>query len=734
MSDDLIVLASPPPSPLLRVDWNEHSLNEISFDILDLPSAIDLHPSPTKRPRAYSSRVQEGGKKRMRSNKPNILHSLYSSSGNSIGNDDTLQIPHDLNSDEDLAYDPRFCASSPTPEALIPDWSQDGPEMFEPLLAPSISNASDSDQYSDFVEAALTACLGFFRLTTSVYVVQGWDSKTGTATELPDDEDLLQELGPVQLIFRDLSEGRHLFSVETPFKHGLKLRAIVQHEGNADGGGIWRCSKDGGHGCPHIQRARDYLQQLLCMDPAARDESELTQANFGVRLVGRASGVSNGTSSVSFKPILPPVWAELDTDLPLPYPRPSPITSPPPLIRLEEDSQCMCGASRQNNCNPVVTNTCRVYGILGCYDTNIELQRCTQCTGGRQHFIGPDSRELGLFNYNNRVLFSHDLLDDYTMAYTSSETPFTTWVGVSARRYKVHRSRYPFVSETVFRAAWFGYAQHLSLDGDFQCSRCGSVPQEPIFDGVVVVFNKSRILDSLRPPTTLHSDSVMRSSRLVKGKALIVEAKLQKNFWEVIQSSALIIKGVDVDDDRSGMGSDESDDEGEVALLETQDSEPTTRAQKRTNEHIRRSLSILPSVHSELAKIDESLGHLFERLFCNNRTAIALPYKRLLIQISSRESILQIANQRALEALSTFNESPTVENMTRLLEIPCIYNVLMHEHHTTGYFSADTLGICRWMHPRGQSLLCKLKEKTAGVPPMTTSAADQDWEWIKVRI
>ncbi|KAG6809250.1 hypothetical protein H0H92_001001 [Tricholoma furcatifolium] len=739
MSDNLIILETPPASPPLQIDWHlEAEDTKITFDsdaLLDLPGDLhDFQPSPTKRPRTYSSHIK-GAKKRIRFNATtsmsagensahshDVLHDgILHSTGKDSGNEDltwnpiahspllSMQSPHD--------------ASSPTPVPLA-DWSQDGPEMFELLLPPFVGDTDHTDRYPEFIEAVLTACLGFYHITSSVFVVQGWDVRTATATEFSDDEDLpllsadeeLVDLGRIQLVFRDLVEGRHLFSVETPGKHGLKPRAIIQHEGNVDGGGMWRCSKDGGgHGCSHTQMARDYLQQLIYMNPAVRDETELT-------FVRKATaGVSNNISSVSFKPIVPPIWAELDTDLPLAYPRPSPITALPERIPLEEDARCMCGALR-NTPNPVVVNSCHVYGLLGCYDAGIELQQCTQCAGGRQRFVGPDCCKRGLFNYNNQILFAHDLLDDYTMAYTSSETPFAAWVSIAARRYKVHCSLSPFVSETVFCAAWFSYARHLALDGDFQCSRCGPVPQEPIFDGVVVAFSKSRVLHSLCPPTTPHIDSSIRSSHFLKDKAPIAKARLRKNLCQVVHNATLISRapdavedGLDGDGD-SGEGSSSEQSDGESGAGGIQ--EPTMHAQRQGNKEKGRRMALLPLVQVELCKINDSLGNLFQRLFGDSHASVSLPYKRLFMQ-------------RALAALHTFNDNPSVETMTLLLEIPCLYNVLMHKNITQGHFSADMLGVCQWIHARGQGVLQKLKGNTAGIPPTISSGSESD-EWIKL--
>ncbi|KAG6827546.1 hypothetical protein H0H92_011353 [Tricholoma furcatifolium] len=698
--DDIIHLETPPASPPRQIEWpGANTVSCAAFDINDLPDAdTELQLSPMKRSRVYSSYGPNRRRRRM-----NIESSSTRTASSSTpdlralaGGDSVVlsgfAADHDYPSN-DFSESPSILAelsmqtSSPTSTlGLDVDRSYERLEESIELFPPAgVGITNEADCYPEFVEAALSACLGIYRLTPSVYIVQGWDGKTATAMrrwyhlqaqkigqetvnmclcpndemdcvharflaqfgreEFPDDADLPVELGPVRLVFRDLSEGRHLFSVETPGKHGIKPRALVQHEGNIDGAGAWRCSKDGGQGCGHIQKARDYLQQLIMMDPSARDTTKLQGQAV------QSTGLSNGISSVSFKSIVPPVWAELGTDLPLPYARPPPMTASPTLIRLEEDAQCICGTSRTPG-TPIVVNTCRVYTILGSFDTEIELQRCTQCTGGRHRFIGPDCRHVGLFNYNNRILLSHDLLDDYTMAYTSSETPFTAWVSIAARRYEVHDSQNPFLGETVFRAAWFSYACLLALNGDFQCSRCGPVPQEPIFDGVVVAFSKSRILDSICPPTTTHDDSDIRQSRLLSDKAPIPKAKLRKNIRLIVDGPPLTIAPAD---DLSEEDNDSDDDESGDDT-EAPDSTPLRR---RVSKNVRRRMALIPSVVSELSTLDAALGNLFERLYYDNRASVPLPYKRFFMQMSSRESILQVANQQALEALDTLPLSRT---------------------------------------------------------------------------
>ncbi|KAG6810082.1 hypothetical protein H0H92_013378 [Tricholoma furcatifolium] len=670
MFDDSIVLSTPPPSPHFQPAWDdptEFASNRTTLDLnvsnVFLPDAdVDLPLSPVKRPRTYSMHPRQVNMgKRSRSAK----HSI---SAEDCTNNIPLPLPLDVvvNSENNSTIDdiPDCPLSPDNPQSFNDDnWTYDEPEALDPLLAPSFKD-SDNDSYPEFVAAALSACIGIYRLTQTVFVVQGWDGRTANATrhwyhlqilavgadivhiclcpnndqscvhteflrdygenEFSDkEEDIPVLLRPVVLIFRDRSQGNHLFSVETPTKHGIRSRAIVMYDGEDDGSGIWRCAKDGRGGCSHTKAARDYLQKLITLDPNARDPNrESEHRNDDVQ---QAITVVQGTSSISHKPILPPLWAQLPTD-DLIYSRPNPVLVAPSLIPLETDARCTCGCIRSHD-KEVTVRPCRLYLLTGCYDTTIEIQQCSDCKGKQRRFIGPDCREMGIFNFNNRILFSHDLLDEYTMAFTSSETPFFAWVSVAARRYQVHNAQHPFVTETIFRAAWFAYAVLLQLDGDFQCLRCGTSPDEPIFDGVVVSFSKTRVLPSLRPPTVQHVDSVVRNSRLVKGKAPIVHAQLRKNILRIVNGPPLILKEpviTQMGESDNNSEDPESDADEDVEQQQTSD----TRASKEI--HARASL--IPSIMPALRAIDLSLGELFDKIFCASLSSVPLPYKRLFAQ------------------------------------------------------------------------------------------------------
>lgn len=69
---------------------------------------------------------------------------------------------------------------------------------------------------------------------------------------------------------------RNLFSVASPNQLAVKSRAIVRHDGDDNGSGVWTCSKDV-RACMHIKWARDYLRQLMQEDPEAYDDDEMAE-------------------------------------------------------------------------------------------------------------------------------------------------------------------------------------------------------------------------------------------------------------------------------------------------------------------------------------------------------------------------------------------------------------------------------------------------------------------------
>ena len=254
----------------------------------------------------------------------------------------------------------------------------------------------------------------------------------------------------------------------------------------------------------------------------------------------RTVNTSITTIAVSHRPIIPPVWAALPTD-PYLYERPIARLSVPNKIVLGSSGRCICSTTVARN-EVVALHPCKVYSLTGVHACEIELQACSVCPRSYRRYIGPDGREDGIFNLNNKLLFMHDLLDDYTASFTSSETPFTAWVSVTQRRYQRHGSQEPFVRDAVFVAAWFAYSNVLAMDGDMTCPSCGPTPDNVIWDGVSLSFHRKHLLPSLRPPTVAHEKSMERQSTYVS-QSLISSAEVRRNICKLIEGDQRSVKG-----------------------------------------------------------------------------------------------------------------------------------------------------------------------------------------------
>ena len=248
-------------------------------------------------------------------------------------------------------------------------------------------------------------------------------------------------------------------------------------------------------------------------------------------------------SSVSYLPVLAPSWAELPTNIIL-YKRPPPFQCTESItFKLERTSRCACPAhfSFFDPSRQILSQRCRVYGIHQRIEAEIELQSCPTTSPSKRRFIGPDLRELGLFNYNNRVLLSHELLDDYTSFYTSSETPFSAWVTVMARRYQLAFSMGTFIGEDLFRSIWFSYAKLQHLQEDMKCAKCGDYPETVIWDGITLAFGRKHLQSSLEPPTKFATNAPVHHSRYLHNLQLIQDAGLRKQIRQMVSKPAAML-------------------------------------------------------------------------------------------------------------------------------------------------------------------------------------------------
>lgn len=385
------------------------------------------------------------------------------------------------------------------------------------------------------------------------------------------------------------------FSVNTMNLRTAKGRAFVKYEGEDSGHGTWSCSKDRVNACSHISSAREHLSALLRVEMSVPEEGTdageywatsvpgVVKLITHIALMVRVRKAAKGFISISYLPILPPIWSILETDDILYERRKPQLDLPEGCFSLDMNSSCPCGPSRTfyDPNLPKSSQDCVLYTLSETHKHTIDLQPCRTCPGRRRRHIGPDPRNLGVFNYNNRILVTHALLDEYTAAYTTSETPFVAWVSIVNRRYQVHESQQPFMSEQMFRAVWFAYVNLQKFEQDMKCPKCGPTPDNVVWDGVTLGFSQKHLLDSLRPPTISHDDSPVRKHRYIAKQQVLIDKDLRKLLRAVIAGPFTLPQ-----------------------LSKTENGEAyLARLEK------------IPEVHKKLQKLDPSLGEIFRAKF-----------------------------------------------------------------------------------------------------------------------
>ncbi|KAF8872186.1 hypothetical protein BD779DRAFT_1453034 [Infundibulicybe gibba] len=302
------------------------------------------------------------------------------------------------------------------------------------------------EEYERFVKSVLADECAMYQLSDSLFIVSGWDQRSNMSmaswyhlqmtnigvelvvmclcpqTRVGDNTDCFHvrhvarnkindclERNDLPILFsrqralQDLDENKanyiNHFSAPTLGKRSLSGHVVVSFEGTDSGDGIWTCNKESAKNCVHIKTCRHALQRYIHVDVEARDNS-----------VGEDDPLIY--EPVSYLTIPPPRWAAINSDPD--FGRPStPLGEPPALIHLTGTSTCCCSIPRcrYNPLAPIRQQQCIIYSMTHSFTSIVEIQTCQLCN---RRFIGPDCQELGIFNFNNRIMFTHDVLDDYT--------------------------------------------------------------------------------------------------------------------------------------------------------------------------------------------------------------------------------------------------------------------------------------------------------------------------------
>jgi hypothetical protein len=366
---------------------------------------------------------------------------------------------------------------------------------------------------------------------------------------------------------------------------------------------------------------------------SSQTSEDLTWPQWTVPKVRKAK-TAGSDKSVSYKPRPPPVWASLPGDAMIPAPF---CATPPDRLELTEEASCCCSENR-NYFRPLDTSSisehaATIYGLSEALTTTVQLQSC-YC---KRRFIGPDCLSYGIFNYNNKTLFTHEILDEYTSAFTTSETPFSSWVLVISRRYAIRSS--VFCSAEIFHSAWFAYAKLLALDGDMLCQKCGPSPATVIWDGVTLAFNRKHLLPSLEPPTISQAASIVReTTTYVSGQQLLSDSLSRKLVRKVVSGPPLLFgNGVDGKTPSSRLDEEDEDEDED----DFDDGGKKSSKSSRKKKDLLERLDAIPTAISRLAGKNEPLSRLFNLHFGNASVVNMIPapdvYKRFFIQVSTNE-------------------------------------------------------------------------------------------------
>ncbi|KAL0066253.1 hypothetical protein AAF712_006684 [Marasmius tenuissimus] len=419
-------------------------------------------------------------------------------------------------------------------------------------------------------------------------------------------------------------------------------------------------------------------------------------------VVEAINGDSTRERSISYLPIRPPSWVSLPTDI-AHYPRTSPKSPIPTIIRLGDAgrSNCDLRVSPEILGMPKMLRKCRIYTLTEEVERQMELVRCPRCHPRKHCFVGPDTRSLGLFNYNNTVLMSHELLDEYVSRFTSAVSPFAAFVEGMSRIYSGRG--FSFVKEDLFRSVWFAYATLQDFTGDMTCPVCKEEPDCVIWDGVTLAYGKEHLTSDLKPPTELSPAAPIRKRQYSEKPQFIRETRkepirrLVRRWVEGTRPAK-----------RKGEGDSDSEDGGPRA-----------------------DVSIYETVRERLAKVCLDLKRLFERvlsLHSGEPESLKRLYRALFVQLAAEESAVQMVNWESWGLLRAFVENPIRDTATRLVGIPALWKVLEEEWKRNRQYPSDTVGVCSWMSDRVKEVFSILfRHQQESLPPMGSNSVEDDW-------
>ncbi|KAI0638143.1 hypothetical protein C8Q77DRAFT_412950 [Trametes polyzona] len=309
--------------------------------------------------------------------------------------------------------------------------------------------------------------------------------------------------------------------ISSPGRYESGKRVIVSYQRD----GRWHCqSCRYAQSCKHVPHAVEHAALSgLVSDTQETTALQLDGANDteGTLLVTVGGRDERRVGHISYQRVRAPRWCALpQEDSASVRPPPDTLTSLP----LDALARCACGTTLSS-----VPEDCRLHSfpllstlfrLTHRSDVQVQVLPCPTCNHCRR-LIGPDLGNTGVFNWNNVYLFTHELLNAYTNAYTASETPFSAFCLTMRRQYEDHAPGMQFCSDETFVRAWFAFVQLQDLESSMKCPTCGPAPRIVIADGVSLATHASKLTPFVRPPTLTDSSSeVIESISTHKARGL----------------------------------------------------------------------------------------------------------------------------------------------------------------------------------------------------------------------
>ncbi|KAK4691502.1 hypothetical protein P7C70_g9332, partial [Phenoliferia sp. Uapishka_3] len=381
---------------------------------------------------------------------------------------------------------------------------------------------------------------------------------------------------------------------------------------------------------------------------------------------------------------------------------------------------------------------CRIYTTQGVIERGIEVQQCTCHRHGDQFTIGPDLGEHGLFNWNNEIIVSHELFNDYSSQLVVSPTPLNSFQRNCRHRFAEVHSPHPFLPKTTFNLIFYAFARHQFTDTTFDCPICGDQPELVICDGVSTAFHAKERLPTLRPPTVPDDGHTCDDVKPPKGTPFLATPALRKSVLTAVRTCRRALERVlGLSGGGAGLEShlvddSEEEDDEESAGFSSAPLVEAIQALRSTTSTGRGKKKTPPSQEAL------SLADVFEDLVTSPGTTnrLTLLILELSAQVAAHESILQLCRQPLARSIANAvtprapagNELPARLKARQDLQsgAPAIGSLLNYlEEQQTSPSPSITLLLLR-IAAKANSVQIEL----TGVhitPPPTDSTERDDW-------